>query len=330
MNPGLPIELALASERLVEGVSRKDMAQRASRISDAYRSEASSHGVISDHLDATAYVLARLPATYAACLRALTETKNRLPDFSPTRLLDAGSGPGGSSWAATQAWPSLNEITQADSNPAFLEMSQVLSDQAAPSLQNATRLRSNLTTGGPWPTADLVLASYAFAEIPQASQEATLRALWAACEGILVVIEPGTPAGWRRILSVRDQLIASGADVIAPCPHAQSCPILTDQLGGADWCHFSQRLPRSRDHRLAKAADVPFEDEKFIYLAVARPSVPRTRPLPRILAPPRMTKPALSTKLCCPDGRVERRLIPRRDKATFASVRRLGWGDTLD
>ncbi len=330
MNPGLPIELRLASERLVEGIARKEIAERAGRISDAYRGEEGSWSVIGDHLDATAYVLARLPATYAACLRALTETRLCLPDFSPTRLLDAGSGPGGSSWAAIQAWQSLIEITQADSNPAFLKMSQILSDQAAPALQNATRLRIDLTKGGTWPTADLVLASYAFAEIPKASQETTLRALWAACEGVLVVIEPGTPAGWRRILSVRDQLIETGAAVIAPCPHAQSCPILTDQAGGTDWCHFSQRLPRSRDHRLAKAADMPFEDEKFIYLAVARPSVRRREHLPRILATPRMTKPALSTKLCCPDGQVDRRLIPRRDKTAFARARRLGWGDTLD
>ena len=39
---------------------------------------------------------------------------------------------------------------------------------------------------------------------------------------------------------------------------------------GDDWCHFSVRLPRSREHMHAKRAKVPFEDERFAYLAVSR------------------------------------------------------------
>ena len=330
MNPDLPINLRLACEQLLEGVVRRDLARRAGQISEAYRRELGSQGVIGDQFDATAYVLTRLPATYAACLRALVEAKAMLPEFAPTRLLDAGSGPGGSSWAALEAWPSLGRVMQIDTNAAFLNMSKLLSRQAHIALQNAEQLRADVTTGGPWPSADLVIASYALAEIPPARLEITLTALWAACEGLLVVIEPGTPAGWRRMLSARDHLIALDAQVIAPCPHAQACPILRKESEGDDWCHFSQRLPRSRDHRLAKGAEVPFEDEKFIYLAVSRPSVWRAEPSPRILAPPRMTKPALNAKLCCPDGRVEDRLISRRDKPAFAKARRLGWGDTLD
>ena len=92
---------------------------------------------------------------------------------------------------------------------------------------------------------------------------------------------------------------------------------------------MSVRLPRSRDHRLAKAAEVPFEDERFSYLIAARPSVSLGPARPRILASPRTGKPGIALKLCGLDGALEPRLIPRRDKVAYAAVRRLGWGDVL-
>jgi len=73
-----------------------------------------------------------------------------------------------------------------------------------------------------------------------------------AAKGLLVLVEPGTPAGYGRILRARDRLVGLGATLAAPCPHHAACP-----LTGEDWCHFSVRLPRSRDHRLAKGGEVP-------------------------------------------------------------------------
>ncbi|HQT54329.1 MAG TPA: small ribosomal subunit Rsm22 family protein, partial [Phenylobacterium sp.] len=93
--------------------------------------------------------------------------------------------------------------------------------------------------------------------------------------------------------------------------------------------HFVQRLPRSRDHRLAKGADLPFEDEKFSYLVAVRPAVPTLARTARVLAPPRVAKPAITFKLCTPAGTAELTDVPRRDKAGYAWARRLDWGDAL-
>jgi ribosomal protein RSM22 (predicted rRNA methylase) len=324
MSPDLPPALRLAADRLLEGVARKGLAERAGKISDAYRAGRTSAAVIKDGDDATAYVLARLPATYAACARAFDAAARIAPDFSPRSLLDAGAGPGGAAWAALETWPDLEHATLLDSNRAFLEMSAGLAAEAPAVLRDAARLKVDLAQPEAWPKAELVIASYALAEIAPVRQAATIEALWAACEGVLILVEPGTPDGWRRILAARDALIAAGAPILAPCPHAQACPI-----AAPDWCHFVQRLPRSRDHRLAKGGEVPFEDEKFIYLAAARPGIATQARTARVLAPPRTAKPAITLKLCTPQGSAELRPVPRRDKPAYAIARRLDWGDAL-
>jgi ribosomal protein RSM22 (predicted rRNA methylase) len=75
-----------------------------------------------------------------------------------------------------------------------------------------------------------------------------------------------------------------------------------------------------------KAAEVPFEDEKFSYVILTRE--PLTRRLSRVLAPPLVGKAEIAAKLCTPDG-VTLAKIPRRDKAAYARARRWSWGDAV-
>jgi ribosomal protein RSM22 (predicted rRNA methylase) len=142
---------------------------------------------------------------------------------------------------------------------------------------------------------------------------------WEKTRDTLLVVEPGTPAGYARIIALRRQLIAAGAHVAAPCPHDGACP-----LTPPDWCHFAQRLQRSRAHKQVKGAEVPFEDEKFAYVALTRAPVGQ-RPS-RVLAPPSVGKVAVNAKLCTPEG-LELADVPRRDKAAYAQARRWRWGD---
>ena len=325
MSPDLPPALRLAADRLLEGVSRAGLAERAGKISRGYRAGQTSRALVTDPSDAMAYVLSRLPATYAAAAYVLAQAQQMAGDFAPSRLLDAGAGPGGASWAALETWPGLETVTLLDSSEPFLDMATRLAAQGYGSRPSPQRLKADLTAPArDWPKADLVIASYALAEIPVPLQAQTVSALWVATEGLLALIEPGTPEGYRHILAAREALTAAGAVLVAPCPHARTCPLVEP-----DWCHFVQRLPRSRDHKLAKGADLPFEDEKFIYLIAARPAVTIEARTARILAPPRTTKPAITFKLCTPAGTVEQADVPRRDKTAYAWARRLDWGDTL-
>lgn len=326
MDAALPDALRAAIDRRLEGQGRAGLAQRALALSEGYRDGRASSVLVRGEADALAYALTRTPATYAAVRRALEEVLALRPDFAPTGLLDAGAGPGGGGWAVLDALPGLSSVTRLDHSAAFLDLAEDLATAGPAVLATAARLRADMTDPAlAPPDADLVLAAYALTEVPAAALAGVVARLWSATRGILLVVEPGSPEGWRRGLEIRTALIAAGAQLVGPCPHLAPCPVQAP-----DWCHFAQRLPRGREHRLAKGGVAPFEDEKFFWLAFERPGGGGIgRGGSRIIAPPRSGKPGVRLRLCQPDGRVEDAEILRRDKAAFARARRLGWGDVF-
>jgi ribosomal protein RSM22 (predicted rRNA methylase) len=320
ISPDLPAELKAALDARLQGFSRSDAAGRAALISQTYRAGGGS-GTIKSETDALAYALARMPATYAAVAASLNAVPEIRPEFAPTSLLDVGAGPGTASWAAAQAFPSLQRYALLDANAPLRSLALELTIGSA-RLRNATyrlgQARSLILEAEP---ADLVMASYMIGEIDEAERAKLAELLWVKTRDTLVVIEPGTPAGYARIIALRAQLIAAGAHVAAPCPHDGKCP-----LEAPDWCHFSQRLARSRAHMQVKGAEVPFEDERFCYVALTRVPV-ASRPS-RVLAQPVLGKAEISAKLCTSSGLAIAK-VPRRAKADYARARRWRWGDAV-
>jgi ribosomal protein RSM22 (predicted rRNA methylase) len=319
-SPDLPAELKAALDGKLRGFSRSDAAGRAASISKTYRDGGGSAAIRSE-ADALAYALARMPATYAAVTASLNALVEIRPDFAPKTLLDVGAGPGTATWAAGEAFPSLQDFTLLDANDALRALALgLVTDSFRLRDVNYERGEARATLKKA-DTSDLVVASYMIGEISDAEQRALAELMWEKTRDTLLVVEPGTPAGYARIIALRDRLITVGAHVAAPCPHDGKCP-----LQMPDWCHFTQRLQRSRAHKQVKGAELPFEDEKFAYVALTRVPV-ETRPA-RVLAQPAVTKIEITAKLCTPTGLVVTK-VPRRAKADYASARRWRWGDAV-
>jgi ribosomal protein RSM22 (predicted rRNA methylase) len=316
--PDLPIELRAALEAKLQGLSLVDAAARAALISRTYRDGGNS-GAIASAADALAYALARMPATYAAVTASLNALGETRPDFAPKNLLDVGAGPGTASWAAAEVFASLQSFMLLDANAALRALALDLCRDSA-RLKKMTyhrgEARAALADAEP---ADLVVASYLIGEIGEAERRTLAELLWNKTRDTLLIVEPGTPPGYARIITLRQQLISSGAHVAAPCPHDGRCP-----LAAPDWCHFTQRLPRLRAHMQIKQAELPFEDEKFSYVALTRRPVERH--FERVLAQPVVSKIEVSAKLCTADG-LNIAKVPHRDKTAYARARRWRWGD---
>ena len=320
-SPDLPAELRAALDARLEGLSRSDAAGRAAIISQTYR-EGGGSGTIRTETDALAYAVARMPATYAAVVASLNALTEIRPDFAPTSLLDVGAGPGTASWAAAEAFPSLHEFTLLDANEALRTLALDLTRRSDRLRRITYELGQARVYAAHAEAADLVIASYIINELGDAERNALTDVMWEQTKDTLLVVEPGTPAGYARIIALRARLIAAGAHVIAPCPHDGDCPLVAP-----DWCHFSQRLQRSRAHKQVKGADAPFEDERFAYVALSRARV-ENRPS-RVLAQPDVGKVEIAAKLCTAEGVAVAR-VPRRAKADYARARRWRWGDAVE
>jgi ribosomal protein RSM22 (predicted rRNA methylase) len=303
----------------LEGVPLADLQRASERLSQRYRGEVRDGALhLVDDLSARAYLAVRLPATYAAVRASLAAASELMPDFAPSSLLDAGAGPGTALLAARDCWPQIADAELIEASSAIRHWGQRI--VAATGFEDVRWHADNLASVKLERKFDLVTMGYLLDELPPAAIAALIERLWQATSGVLIAVEPGTPSGWRRILSIRKQLIGLGAHVVAPCPHALACPLVEP-----DWCHFAQRVQRSRMHRRIKSADVPWEDEKFIYLAVARePVIPEQA---RVIAPPAIRGGTVRLTLCNCDGTRSETLISRRDGDRFANARRLGWGD---
>jgi ribosomal protein RSM22 (predicted rRNA methylase) len=319
-SPSLPAELKAALEVKLHGLSRNDAAERSARISETYRAGGGSAAIRSE-ADALAYALARMPATYAAVTASLNALCEVRPDFAPKRLLDVGAGPGTATWAAVEAFSTLADFTSIDASTALRALALELFDKS-PRLSGVryTPGDARAALAGA-EAADLLIASYLIGEMDDTERAALADQMWAKTRDTLLIVEPGTPAGYARIIALRAQLIALGAHAAAPCPHDGACPLIAP-----DWCHFTQRLPRSQAHKALKAAELPFEDEKFAYVALTRTPVPRR--LSRVLAQPMVGKVEVTAKLCTPDGVVVAK-VRRRAKADYARARRWRWGEAV-
>ena len=169
ISPTLPAELKAALDGKLQGFSRTDAAQRSAAISTTYRAGGGS-GTIKSDADALAYALARMPATYAAVAASLNALTEIAPDLAPGTLLDVGAGPGTASWAAAEAFSSLQDFILLDANAT---LSRLALDLA----RDSTRLAdcrylpgdagANLAEVSP---ADLVVASYVIGELSEADQ----------------------------------------------------------------------------------------------------------------------------------------------------------------
>ena len=319
----LPALLRQAVDRALTGVTLNDLASAAAGLSQRYREEGREGpaNVASDR-DALAYLATRLPATFAAVRASFAAIANARPAFAPKSLLDIGAGPGTALWAAADRWPEIADALLVEASPIFRACGERLAAGAPlPKMTwRATNVARESINSAP---RDLVTIAYMLNELPSQTRQDVLAQAWQATADTLVIVEPGTPAGWQRILAARRQLIEAGGYVIAPCAHAQSCP-----LAPPDWCHFAERVARSRLHRQAKSAEVPWEDEKFSYIAVSRTPA-QNAATARVIARPRKASGRVTLKLCCADGSAAERLFSRRDGERYKRATRSDWGSSL-
>jgi len=126
---------------------------------------------------------------------------------------------------------------------------------------------------------------------------------------VLLLIEPGTPAVFHRLLPLREALRAAGWYLQFPCTAPDVCPLQDT----TNWCHFHiHRLRLPFMQRLAAAAGFSEHRHHFVGWVLSRSPSPDAD-CHRALSMARSVKRNRRRHLC--DGhRVQDVILPRRER----------------
>ncbi len=323
----LPSNLQLAIDTELAGMSQNVLADAVEGLSKRYREPRAQRQFMAANVDRSAYIACRMPATYAVVCRVFSEIKVLMPEFNPTSILDLGSGPGTALWAALDAFHNLERLTALEGDAQLIELGKrLIKLSEEPQLNQVEWKQQDLYQLKECFISDVIIASYALGELNEQAQLQILSSAWQAAGKALVLIEPGTPLGFKRILSWRNWLLESGAKILAPCPHAKACP-----MSGSDWCHFSQRLSRTSLHRQLKGASLGHEDEKYSYIVAVKSEITNNpdSKYGRILRHPQKHSGHLDLTLCTIEGNLEKKIISKRDGDLYKRAKKLEWGDLI-
>lgn len=319
----LPANIQNVINQFFHETSLSELGKASERLTSRYRAELRDGQMhLNSKIAALAYMAARFPATFATVTAALKFTLEIMPDFSPKSQLDVGAGPATALLAASEVFPSIEQATLVEQSDEIMEVGKNLASQVlefSPVWKNANIKDIAILD---LEKADLVTLSYVLDELESVTRNKLVDELWTKAGSVLVLIEPGTPAGWQRLMEQRDRLLAQGAFLVAPCPHALKCPIQEP-----NWCHFSQRVERTRTHRMTKQAEVPFEDEKYFYISLSKNEV--NNHYFRVISQPRKSSGKINLNICLPNGQYNNEIVTKKNKELYIRARKTLWGSTV-
>ncbi|KQX16027.1 rRNA methyltransferase [Streptomyces sp. Root431] len=310
--------LRAALAGLLDGLPPTQAAKAVERLIANYRGTTPTDApVLRDRSDVAAYAAYRMPATFEAVRGVLDALRDAAPEWVPGTHTDVGGGTGAASWAVAEAW---EEAPPRTTVLDWAEPALTLGRELAAGALDVEWRRERIGTALKLADTDLVTVSYVLKELTEADRTALVTEAARAARAV-VIVEPGTPDGYERIIAARTLLVDAGFTVAAPCPHSGACPIVP----GTDWCHFSARVSRSSLHRQVKGGSLPYEDEKYSYVAATR--FPVTPAVSRVTRRPQIRKGLVQLDLCGPDG-LARETVTKRHGPLYKQARDADWGDS--
>ena len=246
----LPPALQNGIDDLVRGIEPPALERAARALSDAYRAggDPASRAARSA-IDVAAYLSTRAPATYAAVAEVGRQIGLARPGWQPVSVSDLGAGPGIASWAAVETWPGITAVACVEAEHEMIRAGKKLATNAPESLRTASWITADAS--GTTTQADLVIVSYLIGELEPATVAGFIRHAWEQTSDTLVIVEPGTTAGYERILAARSAVLEAGgsrsrrAHTTRParCPQATGATSRPVYLGAGRTA--SPKVPRA-------------------------------------------------------------------------------------
>ncbi len=282
---------------------------------------------INDFSDILAYLGLRTPATYAQIYSALSQVQEIIPSWEPKSLLDIGTGPGTGIWATKAIWPNLETVACIDQEKFFLSTAKEIIQESSIAVsvsfgqENITQIKNNGTM------YNLVLVANVLNELSIPQQKDLLKQAYSYCNGIMVIIEPGTPFG---IKIVQDAVKSFPAKATLLAPYINNTFVESNER----WVHFSQRFIRPDFQRRIRqymresplmASD--WEETKYTYAAIGKVSI-EEKIWGRVVGSIKKQKGFIGVDVITQDGVTQIKVL-KRHKKEYAFAKNLQWGQII-
>ncbi|XP_071481490.1 ribosome assembly protein METTL17, mitochondrial-like [Diadema antillarum] len=317
-----------------------------------------------DDIRSLAYMIARMPANYAALYRVFNEIRHRDPDFQPKNILDFGSGVGTAVWAANRVWGEvIREYYLVEVSKSMNQLSEMLlrKEEGKDELHIPNVYFRYFTPVALRTKYSVTLSAYSLLELPSLNDRInTVRNLWRKTSDYMVLIESGNYESYLALMEVRDAILQEecgepegdlreekstdlqqpiqdrliqdeepvGGHVFAPCPHDMLCPRLQEQRGTP--CNFTQTYHPLPQYVGPRASGL--KTETFCYVVLKKGSRQTDASnWPRVVRPVLKKSRHVICRLCRPDGSLGEAVITKskHSKDLYRCSRYTNWGDML-
>jgi len=179
----LPNSLRTKIEEISSTYSHQSLKESSTHLSQVYREHQSVH----QDLDRIAYLSTRMPATFASISRVLQE----IPTLKIESILDLGSGPATTLWAAWELWHTRYQCPCLERDQSWINLAKQLEIQK---FMDVSWEQKDLLHTNELPQHDLVVFAYSLGELPTTSTSST---------------KPGKPHTKRLFSSNQERLMAT-------------------------------------------------------------------------------------------------------------------------
>jgi len=177
----------------------------------------------------------RIGWKWEAVLREV-QNKNVFSEKSSIQLVDWGCGTGIASrkFLGVLSPERVSEVLLFDRSSLAVSYAKEKILSEFPHLSVQTTIPKNLS---PF----VLLISHVLNEISEEDRRDLMKLISKA--ELTLWVEPGTPKASAQLIQIREEL-RNELTVLAPCPHQESCGLLSNSRK-SDWCHFFAAAPPS-------------------------------------------------------------------------------------
>lgn len=300
---------------LFVGMSKESLVSKREELTNKYKTnQAINKSVFETKQDSLVYAISRMPATFAVLSSLLTDLfgQGKLNDISS--IIDIGSGTGAGFFACKEIFDNAEiSLFERDKN-----MIKVFDEfETGQVVKQFDLIKDEINE-----KADLVMSSYVFCELNEEGRRLALKKMLDSSNKYVLLVDTGTPRTYENFMKLKSLVYELGYTISAPC-ESQKCGLKND------YCQFYARVERSGLMKMAKNAELSYEDEKYFYLLIEKlAEMQENSGERRVIRRPNTKTNFVELKLCTNGGVISQN-VTKKDKELFKKARKIKINEIL-